>query len=386
MAEVILNPNLAERRWMRDEYVSPYLRRSSFDTYMGRSTDSIIRLITGTDIGNGSTAVVMPLVGLIRGDGVSGSQVLEGNEEDMDSFADEIRTRWRRNGVKVPKSESAKSNLDLLRLARPRLRDWAANVILKRGLIQQIQGIVVPGTTVTDTDGTTYQGPDTVIPYSQATPAQRNAFVTNNSDRILFGADVANASSGVMATALATVDSTNDKLTAASISKLKRIAQATSTIDATTANNIAPISPYQVDSDGSEWFVYFAHPLSFRDLRNDPAMYDALKYSEERGRKNPLFRGGDLMWDGVIIREMQDLEVIAGAGASGINVAHNFLAGQSALAVAYGQEPRLISDTTQDYGFRPAVAVEENIGIKKTSYGGRQYGGVSHFVAATPDV
>lgn len=384
MAEVILNNALAERRWLRDEYVTPYLRQSGFDRYMGRGTDAIIRMVTGTDIGNGSKAVVMPLIGLIRGDGVSGSQVLEGNEEDMDTFADEIRVNWRRNGVKVPKSESYKTSLDLLRVARPRLRDWAANVVLKRGLIQQMQGIVVPGTTVTDSDGSTYQAPDTVVPYSQASAAQRNAFLTNNADRILFGRDISNASSGVMATALAQVDNTDDKLTAFAISKLKRMAQATATLDATTANNISPITPYTTD-DGTEWFVYFAHPRSFRDLRADPAMYNALKDAEVRGRDNPLFRGGDLMWDGVIIREMQDLELIAGAGAAGIDVAHNFLAGQSALAVAYGQEPRIITDRDQDYQFRPAVAVEELIGIKKTSFGGRQYGGVSHFVAAAAD-
>lgn len=384
MAEVILNGNLAEKRWLRDEYVSPYIRQSGFDRYMGRGTDAIIRIINGTDIGNGAKSVIMPLVGLLRGDGVSGSQVLEGNEEDMDTYADEIRVRHRRNGVKVPKSESYKTSLDLLRIARPRLRDWAANVVLKRDLIQQMQGIVVPGTAVTESDGTTYQGPDSVIPYAQATPAQRNAFVVNNSDRILFGADIANASSGVMATALATVDSTNDKLTAAAISKVKRIAQATANLSSTTANNISPITPYTT-ADGNEMYVYFAHPLSFRDLRNDPAMADALKHAEVRGKDNPLFRAGDLMWDGVVIRELHDLEVIPGAGNGGINVAHNFLAGQSALAVAYGEEPRIIVDQDQDYKFRPAVAVQELIGIKKTSYAGKQYGGVSHFVSATPD-
>lgn len=384
MAETILNGNLAERRWLSDEYVTPYLRQSGFDRYMGSGTDAIIRLLRGTDIGNGAKSVVMPLVGLLRGDGVSGSQVLEGNEEDMDTYADEIRVTYRRNGVKVPKSESYKTTLDLLRVARPRLRDWAANKVLKKGLIQQMQGIVVPGIAVTESDGSTYQGPDSVVPYAQATAGQRNTFVTNNSDRILFGADIANASSGVMATALATIDSTNDKLTAAAISKVKRIAQATATIDATSANNISPITPYST-REGDEMYVYFAHPLSFRDLRNDPAMVDALKHAEVRGKDNPLFRAGDLMWDGVVIREMHDMEVIAGAGASGIDVAHNFLAGQSALAVAYGEEPRIITDRDQDYQFRPAVAVQELIGIKKTSFAGRQYGGVSHFVSATPD-
>lgn len=384
MAETILNGNLAERRWLSDEYVTPYLRQSGFDRYMGSGTDAIIRLLRGTDIGNGAKSVVMPLVGLLRGEGVSGSQVLEGNEEDMDTYADEIRVNYRRNGVKVPKSESYKTALDLLRVARPRLRDWAANIVLKKGLIQQIQGIVVPGVTVTEGDGSTYQGPDSVIPYSQATAAQRNTFVVNNSDRILFGADIANASSGVMATALATIDNTNDKLTPALISKAKRIAQATATIDATVTNNVSPITPYTT-RDGEEWFVMFVHPRAMRDLRNDPTMTQANREAMERGKDNPLFRGGDLLWDGVIIREIFDLELIAGAGASGIDVAHNFLAGQSALAVAYGEEPRIITDRDQDYQFRPAVAVQELIGIKKTSYAGRQYGGVSVMTAAAAD-
>ena len=383
MAEVVLNQNLRERVWLRDEYVTPYLRMSGLDRYMGRGTNAIIRTLS-EGVTNGGKAVVMPLIGLIRGEGVSGSQVLEGNEEDMDTYADEIRVNWRRNGVKVPKSTSYGTSLDLLNAAKPRLRDWAANRVLKMGLIQQMQGIVVPGTTVTDTDGSTYQGPDTVVPYAQASAAQRNTFIVNNADRVLFGADIANASSGVMATALANVDNTNDKLTPALISKAKRMAQETGTIASTSANNISPITPYQT-ADGEEWFVMFVHPRAMRDLRNDPTMTQANRDARERGENNPLFRGGDLLWDGVIIRELFDLELIAGAGAAGIDVAHNFLAGQSALAVAWGQEPRVITDRDQDYQFRPAVVVEELIGIKKTSFAGKQYGGVSVFTAAASD-
>ena len=383
MAEVVLNQNLRERVWLRDEYVTPYIRMSGFDRYMGRGTNAIIRTISSS-VTDGGKTVVMPLIGLIRGEGVSGSQVLEGNEDDMDTYADEIRVNWRRNAVKVPKSTSYNTSLDLLNAAKPRLRDWAANVVLKKALIQQMQGIVIPGVSVTDADGTSYSAPDTVVPYAQATAAQRNAFVVNNSDRILFGADIANASSGVMATALATIDNTNDKLTPALISKAKRIAQETASLTATTANNISPITPYTT-ADGEEWFVMFVHPRAMRDLRNDATMTQANRDARERGENNPLFRGGDLLWDGVIIREMFDLELIAGAGASGIDVAHNFLAGQSALAVAWGQEPRVITDRDQDYQFRPAVAVEELIGVKKTSFAGKQYGGISVFTAASAD-
>jgi hypothetical protein len=66
---------------------------------------------------------------------------------------------------------------------------------------------------------------DVQIPYASATAGQRNTWLTNNADRVLFGSTKSNASSNVMATALATVDTTNDKLTAAVVSLAKRIAK-----------------------------------------------------------------------------------------------------------------------------------------------------------------
>lgn len=374
MAEVILNTNLSETVWLRD-YLTSYVRASGFDRYMGRSDTAIFRTFTETTT-DGGKDIIVPLVGNLRGNGVSGSQVLEGNEEDMEQFADRITTNWRRNAVKVPMSTSYKTNLDLLNITRPRLRDWAAQVVMKKGIIQNLQGIVVQG--AANAEG--FLSPDIVLPYATANATQRNAFVVNNADRILFGADIANASSGVMATALATIDNTNDKLTPALISKAKRIAQATSSLAGTNTG----ITPYMTD-DGEEWFVMFVHPRAMRDLRNDATMTQANRDAMERGKTNPLFRGGDLLWDGVIIREIFDMELITGAGASGIDVAHNFLAGQGSIGIAWGQEPRIIADDRQDYRFRPAVAIQELIGIKKLSFQGVQYGGVSVFTAAAAD-
>src|SRR6478735_4069193 len=182
MAEVILNTNLAEKRWLVDEYLSPYIRMSGFDRYMGRGSDAIFRVLS-EELTDGGKAVVIPLVGTLKGQGVSGSQVLEGNEEDMDTDVDEVRCNWRRNAVKVPKSSSYQSNLDILRIAKPRLRDWAARIVLKTGIIDNLQGIVVQGTL--GSDG--FYSADTVVRYEDATAAQRNSFMVNNSDRILFG-------------------------------------------------------------------------------------------------------------------------------------------------------------------------------------------------------
>lgn len=377
MAEVIINNALTEKKWLVDEYLMPYIRMSGFDKYMGRRGNAPIRIFN-QQITDGGKTIVVPLVGLLRGEGVTGSQVLEGNEEDMATFADEIRCTWRRNAVKVPKSSSYRTNLDILKIARPNLTQWAARQVLKRGLVYQSQGVVVPGGASSE-DGLPL--PDTVIRYSQATAGQRNTYLVNNSDRLLFGADVANASSGVFATALANIDNTNDKLTTTLISKVRRLAQDTGSLDA-----VGPaITPYMTETDGEEWFVLLVTPRQMRDLRTDPAMIAANREAMPRGKDNPLFRAGDLLWDGVIIHEVQDLEYITGAGAGGIDVAGAVLLGQSAIGIAWGQEPRIITDRRQDYEFRPATAIEELIGIKKMSYAGKSYGAFIVYTAAAVD-
>lgn len=375
MAEVILNSNLAERKWLVNDYYRPYIRASGLDRFMGTGSDAVIRVFNESKT-DGGKDIIVPLMGVIKNEGVSGSQVLKGNEVDLEQFVDVVKTNWRRNAVKVPKSTSYKSNLDILRAAGPALRDWAARIVLKRGLINNLNGVVVPGSM--DAEG--FAAADTVVTYTAATAAQRNTFLVNNKDRLLFGADIANSSSNVFATSLANIDATNDKMSTAILDKARAMASATADIDSTGP----AIQPYMTE-DGEELYVVLVHRWQMRDLRRDPTMAQANREAMERGKSNPLFRAGDLLWNGMIIKELADLPVIAGAGAGGIDVAQASLLGQSAIAVAWGQMPRLISDREEDYEFRPATAIEELIGIKKTSFLGKQYGVVGIYTSATPD-
>lgn len=372
MAEVVINPNLNETKWLINDYYKPYIRRSRFDNDMGESSDAIIRIFNENKT-DGGKDIIVPLLGVIKNEGVSDSQVLEGNEVDLEAFADKVTCRWRRNAVKVPKSSSYRSNMDILRAAGPSLRDWAARYVLKLGIVNQLNGIVLPGAVAADG----FNAVDTVTTYTAATAGQRNTFITTNSDRVQFGAEVANASSGVMATALATLDATNDRLTTAVLDLARERASATADI----ASTGPAINPYMTD-DGEEWYKVYVQRRQMRDLRRDTTMIAANRDAMERGKNNPLFRNGDLIWNGMIITEVADLPIIAGAGAAGIDVAQATLVGQSAIAVGYGQRPRLITDNDQDYGFRPAKAIEECIGIKKTSFLGVQYGAYSLFTAA----
>lgn len=367
MAEVVL-ASASERQSWSTKFLREYVRETAFMPYMGRAQNSIIRILADEETANASI-VNVPLVRRLKGRGVEDSEVLEGNEEDLENYNDQIRTRWIRNGVVVPKSTSYRTELDLLGAAKPMLKDWSAEN-LRDKIVAAFQSIIIPGTT--DENG--LPGTDTATNYADATAAQRNTYLTNNSDRILFGASKSNASSGVWATALGNVDSTNDKLTTSMISLAKRMAKAAD----------PRIRPYRIE-DGREYFVLFAHPLAFRDLQADTAMQQANRDARARGLDNPIFQDGDLIWNGVIIREVPELTVISGAGAGSIDVARNFLAGQSAIGIAWGQEPTPRSDTDRDYKFRPGVATEELRGQKKLSWGGTNYGVMELVTSAVAD-
>lgn len=370
MAEVVL-ATASERQAFVNKYMGEYIRESGFKPYMSRAETAIFRILTGSET-QGASIVNMPLIRRLKGRGVEGSEVLEGNEEDMENFNDQVRTRWRRNGVVVPKSTSYRTELDLLGAARPMLKDWAAEKTRDQ-IIAHLNSIIVAGGT--DADGMAQT--DTSVTYLSASAAQRNAYLVANADRTLFGAAKSNGSSGVWATALGNVDSTNDKMSTAIQTLAKRMAKKAD----------PHIKPFRTEN-GREYFVHLMGSYPFRDLKKDPVMEQANREARERGIDNPIFQDGDLIYDGVISHEVPELDegsTIAGAGASGIDVQRTFLLGQSAIGIAWEQQPTPRTDPDRDYGFRPGVAVEELIGMKKASWGGTNYGVMEVIVASVAD-
>jgi hypothetical protein len=106
-----------------------------------------------------------------------------------------------------------------------------------------------------------------------------------------------------------------------------------------------------------------------------------------------------LLYDGIIFREIEEISTVitagssifSGAGASGIPVEPNFLCGQQAMAIAWGQEPTPITDMLDDYKFRPGVAIEELRGIVKTHFAtgassaSKQHGVVTVYTSGVGD-
>lgn len=377
MAEVVL-ASASEKQIWTQKFLLEYVRESSLMPYMGTGETAIFRIRNELK-DQGGAYINVPLITRLKGRGVRGAEVLKGNEDDLGNYNDQIRIDWLRNAVKVPKSTSYKTDIDLFDAAKSQLKTWDAEV-LRDDTLDALASVIIPG--AADVNG--IAGTDSAVLYNSATAAQRNTFLVNNTDRILFGASRANSSSGVWATAAANVNNTTGKLSAAVISLAKRMAK---TAGGTTG---AHIRPYKSDmTAGREWYVLFANSLAFRDLSQDATIIAANTNARAREgdgmEKNPLFQDGDLMYQGVIIREMPELPVLTGIGAGGIDLGMNFLCGQSAIAIAYGQDPMLRIDLKEDYEFRPGVAIEELRGQKKISYQGSQYGVVTLINAAVAD-
>jgi hypothetical protein len=202
---------------------------------------------------------------------------------------------------------------------------------------------------------------------------------------VLFGKLVSNYSA-TFATATANLDTTDDKCNRAAMRLLKRRARA--------AN--PKIRPYK-NTDGKEYFVAFHGSRTFRDLKTDLETInkDARPREGNGMSKNPIFQDGDLLDDGVIHREIPEIDTraptfYATAGASGTTeVRPVWLCGQSAMVMAYGQMAKPTQLDNTDYGFNQGVGIETAYGIgkmfKKTGTKLVEWGVATAFFAAAAD-
>lgn len=333
-----------------DDFFTQYVRDNRFKRYMGTDENAIIQLVEDLTVKRGGN-VVLTLIAKLTGAGVTGNTLLEGQEEALANYDFSIAVNTLRHAVAVTDHEQQFTEIELRNAAKTMLKLWSMEK-LRDGIIAALASI----------NG---------VAYGTANATQRNTWLTGNSDRVLFGSSVAN-NTGVHATSLANIDATSDKLTRQVVSLAKRRAQ--------TANPI--IRPIRVTED-EEAYVMFANSLSFRDLRAD--LEGVHKDAMERGKNNPLFRGGDLIWDNVVIREVPEIATLPDVGAGGtVDVGPNYLCGAQALGIAWAKRTKSTTDV-RDYGFVKGVGIHEMRGIEKARFNGKDHGVLTVFTAAEPD-
>lgn len=341
----------------RKEVYREYIRQNLFSPYVGTELTAIIRVIN--DLKRGGEQINIPLIARLKAQAIS-TGALVGNEEAIDNFGDRMWIDWARNAVKITKSEEQRSSIDLFGQARPLLEDWGKE-LQRDEIIDAFYAIPLNNTQPTGLATTNGQRVNGAI-FDSATAAQRNTWITDNADRVLIGGAQGNLVAGNFASSMAAITSVMTLSATASL-KAKRLAK--------LAN--PRIRPYKL-KNGREYFVMFCNPLCFRDLQADATIINANTQARPREGdgldKNPLFQDGDLLYNGIIFREVPELQVrlpntYTTAGASSIQVAPCFLCGQGAMAWAWGRMPRPTFLKEDDYQFFRGVGVEMAYGLKK---------------------
>lgn len=334
MADTTAATALEVQKWER-KFFREYLHDGRFKPLMGANEAAVIQMKEIGGKGQGDT-ITIPLVNKLTNSATTGTSVMEGNEEDMATRSHNITINKRRNAVRVAEMSEQKSAIDLRNAARATLMDWAMEDT--RDLIIEALGSL---------NGTAFLS---------RTAAIGDAWLVDNADRVVFGAGVGSFTD--LSADLALLDTTADLFNTTALDAM--------IIKAKTCN--PKIRPMRDGGNGRRYYVAFANPFTFKNLR-DSMDTEVLAQTTVQMQASKLFEGGDLLWNGCIIKEVDDLPIYADLGDSGTtDVSPVYLCG--AQAIGYGLGRRWRTNTkTFDYGDKTGVEVSQIYGINKMQFG-----------------
>lgn len=362
MAETYIPAGLTVQQW-DEQYFREYLNQNFFRKFMGPGSNSMVQVKEDLTKKPGD-AVTFSLVNRLTGEAKSSSETLEGNEEDLTLRSQKLTVREYSHAVKFSKFEEQKTAIPLRQAHKDALMDW--NMELDRDNIIEALGSI---------NG---------VAYASASEAQKDAWLTDNTDRVLFGAAISNHSSLDHSTSLGNVDTTNDKLTPDAISLMKRIAKAANP-------RIRPIRP-KSSIGGSDGYVLFAPTQMVRDLAANSTFQQANRDAGIRGDENKLFTGADYIWENVYIYEIEDIPSLGAVGNSSAVVRPCYLCGAQALGMAWAMRPQTVEEEF-DYKRKMGLAIKQWYKVEKLRFGSgatdtddlKDHGVVTGYFAAAAD-
>ncbi len=356
MADTTAATGLTVEQW-DDKFFTQSVQDNMFRAVMGTSENSIIQVKEDLTKKKGDR-LHYALVNRLTNSAVTGSSTLEGNEEAMTSRSHQLTVDQRRNAVRVPAFEDQQSSIPLRNAARSTLMTWAMEDT--RDLTIEALGTI---------NGTAY---------GSAAEAAKDIYLVDNTDRVVFGDGVGSGTDYSADLLLVTSTMTLDSDI---LDRMRRKALAAS----------PKIRPIRVAGD-RRFFVVYAGPRAFRDLRASTTIQNAQRDVSLRMQNIKLFEGGDIEWNGMIVKEIDDIAVDAAAGAAGIDLEPVYLCG--AQAIGHGWAKRWESKTEEfDYGDKHGVAMRGWYGVEKLQFGSgagdtddlKDHGVCTGWVAAVAD-
>ena len=329
------------------------LKATYIGKFMGKSSDSLIQVVEDTSKGDGDR-VRCTLRMLLSGDGVAGDGTLEGNEEALTTYTDDVFIDQLRHAVRSGgRMSEQRIPFSVRDEARMGLQDWYADRY-DTWFFNQIAG----NTAQTDTRYTGLQA--TLAPDSE------HHFVMEA------GFKAIGTSSGTEASVGSASTSNKIKLTA--IDELL-----------TVAKTLTPqIRPLKIN--GEDHYVMFLHPNQVKDLRTDATAgeitwYDTQKAAMQGGRvdNNPIFTGALGVYNGVILHESTRVPLGSLATVAETKVRRAIFCGAQSAVMAYGKGygPGQKMDWTEElFDYKNQLGVGAGVigGMKKARYNGSDFG------------
>jgi N4-gp56 family major capsid protein len=242
---------------------------------------------------------------LPSGDGVSGTETLEGNEEGMEVYYDDLLIDQLRYATRVPwrNIDQQRVPFEIRAEGKNQVEDWATD------RLDTVFFNVLCGYTPIEsqTNNDKYNGFNTITEYDSASIVRPNSVA---SDETL---------------------GTSDRFNLDVVDKAVHIAK----------TRAIPIRPLKIDGD--EYYIMFLHPNHTYDLRTQTSdqwyttFQNALQGSHFRD--NPLFTGGLGIWNKTIFVENNRVTpgVNSSTGASVANARRAVLCGAQAMKMAYAR-------------------------------------------------
>lgn len=317
-------PELVPKYWAKKIWETGK-RKSYFSRFMGKGSSNIIQIVKDLSKNEGDNLRI-PLRLPLTGAGRVGDDELVGHEEITNHSWCDVTINQIRHATKILGRFAEKITfLPLREEANAQLSDWL------RDYIDYSWFSIFTGTT--------------------------HPFIRTTSDKFAFPIDQPSADRIMYAggrTAINQITPT-DKFDTDLISKAKLMA---------SVDPYKQITPINVD--GHETYIMLVHPYQLRDLRADPKWIDAQQYANVRGENNPIFKGSEGIWDGVVIHKNSKVP-ITNDGNGGTEVGHALLLGGQAGIFAEGMAP-FYETEDWDYKNKKGFSIGRMCGMKKTQF------------------
>lgn len=370
MANSISIDALRQELWSKDLLDDVARDVEGVFQFMGEGANNVIQVSRELAKRKGD-AETFGLVARLKGNGVTGDDELEGNEEAMLSYSEQVAIDQIRNAVRLKgKLDAQKTVYDQISSARENLRMW-----LKEFTAQQIMYKLagVTNTTLVDVNGTALLGSPT----------------WSNTPDYIPDADEA-AGSGARYLCIDAGGTDDGGYTSADTMTLDFVTKM-----ATKAKLCNPkIQP--IDAGGESFYVMYLHPLQARDIRISSDWKTAQENAKVRSDKNPVFRGALGYWSNVLLLENEfvpwlDVSVAGnsfrGAAAGTdcvVDTARALLCGRQAVLMAEASNPEALVVKSFDFDNKEAVAVSFIGGMQKAMFNSKEFGVIAGDTFATP--